>query len=458
MKGHSKIYSSVLISENAGYLINTFVSAALDFYLILNLGRSWFFLLLLLAIGIELTKQICLIRANTLKTIKTFVEKEYTKVIKTKIFFYTLFFFVFTCLSAISSIGFSLVLSNKTTQSYDIEKTSIQKNIDSLTESKNAYLEANNKYTLLQQNSDDTEKEAKNKLRETEDAYNKIVNEVKDEYNNLSQEYDKKEEEFGGVNTAEFKAWLNEVNYSEIRDVAKGKKETTEISEARIAYERAKEDYDDLTSGKAITRAKATAEAAKQEYDSKVELLGSIDSNEIRLKEIAKEELDNASSSKEFILIARTFKLDDHTDKIKFFLFLVLAVVTEIGIVINSPKIILNDEILGLYARDLPPECDLAKLKKKIAKYNKDFGYDKIIEEYKLPKEIKSQIKSLEKENSELKKGINIKNSEIENLNKEIITSKEEVKNLSSKMEEKKKETNPEILSLIDEIENMIKE
>ena len=458
MKGHSKIYSSVLISENAGYLINTFVSAALDFYLILNLGRSWFFLLLFLAIGIELTKQICLIRANTLKTIKTFVEKEYTKVIKTKIFFYTLFFFVFTCLSAISSIGFSLVLSNKTTQSYDIEKTSIQKNIDSLTESKNAYLEANNKYTLLQQNSDDTEKEAKNKLRETEDAYNKIVNEVKDEYNNLSQEYDKKEEEFGGVNTAEFKAWLNEVNYSEIRDVAKGKKETTEISEARIAYERAKEDYDDLTSGKAITRAKATAEAAKQEYDSKVELLGSIDSNEIRLKEIAKEELDNASSSKEFILIARTFKLDDHTDKIKFFLFLVLAVVTEIGIVINSPKIILNDEILGLYARDLPPECDLTKLKKKIAKYNKDFGYDKIIEEYNLPKEIKSQIKSLEKENSELKKGINIKNSEIENLNKEIITSKEEVKNLSSKMEEKKKETNPEISSLIDEIENMIKE
>lgn len=432
---HSTFYKILTTTDNAGYVINSLVSAILDFYLVLNLGPSWWYLLLAMVIGIELTKQVCLIRANTLKTIESFIGRQSGKIHK-KIRRYSAFFLVFTFISLVSSIGFSLVLSNKTSQSFDIEKTTIQKNIDSLTESKNTYLEANKKYTELQQSSDDSEKAAKETLRTAEDEYNKVKNEATDAYEKLSRQYDQKAVELGGTSTPEFKQWLINVDYYNVRDYGKGKKESTALKNARTAYERAQEDYDDLVSGKAITRAKAAAEAAKEEYDSKVALMGTLDELEIQLKKISQEELEAADSTKEFMLIARTFKVDEYTDKIQFFIFMLLALVTEVGIVINSPIIILDDELLGLYARDIPENVNIKQLKKKIADYNRDFGYDKKAEEYSLPKNIIKELNDYDKKVVSLSTELTKLKDEYGNLTKIHDTLNIEYKNLMDERNE----------------------
>lgn len=374
----NKVYSMIGVIS---YIVTTAISAFLNIYLFMNLDPSWRWFTMCMSLSLEVLKAYVLIRANTYRSLKEYLincKLEFKKVAK-KIYMYYGFYVFFAVLSITAGLMFSLNISDKTEQGFAIERQAIVQNINSLTESREKYTAALEKFTNLQDNSDESEKLAREEMWKAEDAYKK-----------LSNQWDFKQKE---LTTEEFEQWKLDVDYSKVkRD-----------------YQRAKEDYESIQKGTALTRAQSAYEAAESEFRGKESLFGNLDDLNLQLSELNKKEIAAAGSSKGFILLAQTFGIPDKVKQVKFFILLLASLLIELGIWISSPDLRLDGKLLYTYRNDigLTNKKDADKLFKEIEDTNKRYSVKeeevKIIEKdtpktLKELENLKEQISILERE------------------------------------------------------------
>ena len=376
----SRIYSMVGIMS---YVVTTIISAFLNIYLFMNLDSSWKYFTLALSLSLEVLKAFTLIRANTYRSLREYMANckfDFQKVTK-KMFVYYGFYVFFAVLSLTAGLMFSLTISDKTEQNFSIQKQEITQNIQTITESKTAYDKAYNEYNTYYDTYDEDVKIAKQTMRDAQDKYD-----------TLSQQWDTKQRE---LTPEEFSKWKADVDYKKVKNDAAD----------------AKEDYEDLISGKTLSRKQKTMEDAKADYDSKVALFGGLNELNLQLADLNKQELAAAGSSKGFILLAQTFGIPDKANKIKFVILLLASFLVEVGIWISSPDLRLDSSLLYSFRNDigLSNKKDVEKLLKEIEDSNTRYSVKKEPEKPKVvevdsPKTLKEmenlreQIASLERE------------------------------------------------------------
>lgn len=368
------------------YITTTIISATLNIYLLSNLDSTWKLFLLSMSLSLEFGKALILVRANTYKSLKEYLKNckfEFGKVHKKMIRYYA-FYVTFAVLSVTAGLCYSLTITDKSEQGFAIEKQAIVQNINSVTESREKYTAALEKFTMLQDNSDESEKLAREEMWAAEDAYKKLAN-----------QWDIKQRE---LTTEEFEQWKLDVDYSKVkRD-----------------YQRAKEDYESIQKGTALVRAENTYKAAESEYNNKVALLGALDDLNLQLSELNKKELAAAGSSKCFILLAQTLGIPDKVKQVKFFILFYVSLLIEFLIWLSSPDLKLDGDLLYSYRNDigLTTKKDADKLFKEIEDTNKRYSQakeekpkEKIIEKdtpktLKELENLKEQVALLERTNS----------------------------------------------------------
>ena len=346
------------------YIACTIISAILNIYLLSKLDQSWAWFLLTMSLSLEFGKAYILIKANTYRSLAEYLKNcKFTasKVISKERIFYSLYV-LFAVLSITASLCFSLTITDKTEQGFSLQKQEISQNIDTVEKSQIRYEEALSKFTMLQDNKELSEKTAKENLRSTKEAYEEA-----------GIKLDKKAQELCAAAGDDPKNWTRyrkgTPEYDKYRDDIGYEKITRE-------YNYAKEDYDDIVSGKALVRAEETYNNSKSDYDEKVKLYGSLESLKLQLSSINKEELEMAGSSKCFILLANTFGVPDKVKTIKFIILLYVSLLVELCIWLSSPDLRLDGDLLYTYRNDLglSTKKDVDKLLKEIKDTNKRFS------------------------------------------------------------------------------------
>lgn len=346
------------------YIACTIISAILNIYLLSKLDQSWAWFLLTMSLSLEFGKAYILIKANTYRSLAEYLKNckfIASKVISKERIFYSLYV-LFAVLSITASLCFSLTITDKTEQGFSLQKQEISQNIDTVEKSQIRYEEALSKFTMLQDNKELSEKTAKENLRSTKEAYEEA-----------GIKLDKKAQELCAAAGDDPKNWTRyrkgTPEYDKYRDDIGYEKITRE-------YNYAREDYDDIVSGKALVRAEETYNNSKADYDEKVKLYGSLESLKLQLSSINKEELEMAGSSKCFILLANTFGVPDKVKTIKFIILLYVSLLVELCIWLSSPDLRLDGDLLYTYRNDLglSTKKDVDKLLKEIKDTNKRFS------------------------------------------------------------------------------------
>lgn len=392
----SKIYSMIGIMC---YVVTTIISAFLNIYLFMNLDSTWKYFTLALSLSLEVLKAFTLIRANTYRSLKEYMANckfKFNKVTK-KMFVYYGFYVFFAVLSLTAGLMFSLTISDKAEQGFSIQKQEITQNIQTITESKTAYDKAYNEYNTYYDTYDEDVKIAKQTMRDAQDKYD-----------TLSQQWDINQRE---LTPEGFSKWKAEVDYKKVKNDAID----------------AKEDYEDLISGKTLSRKQKTMEDAKTDYDSKVALFGSLNELNLQLADLNKQELAAAGSSKGFILLAQTFGIPDKSSKIKFAILLLASLLIEVGIWISSPDLRLDSSLLYSFRNDigLSNKKDVDKLLKEIEDSNTRYS----VKEVEKPKTVEIDSPKTLKEMENLRE-------QIVNLEREKASQKEIIDELSNPLDE----------------------
>lgn len=387
----NKVYSMVGVIS---YIVTTAISAFLNIYLFMNLDPSWKWFTMCMSLSLEALKAYVLIRANTYRSLKEYLincKLEFKKVAK-KMYMYYGFYVFFAVLSITAGLMFSLNISDKTEQGFAIERQAIVQNISSLTESREKYTAALEKFTNLQDNSDENEKLAREEMWKAEDAYKKAGNDLDSFAEKIMQR--------DGITLQKARQTSEYQNY---------RNQEIDYDSLSRNYQRAKEDYESIQKGTALARAQSAYEAAESEFRGKESLFGSLDDLNLQLSELNKKEIAAAGSSKGFILLAQTFGIPEKVKQVKFFILLLASLLIELGIWISSPDLRLDGNLLYTYRNDigLTNKKDADKLFKEIEDTNKRYSVKeeevKIIEKdtpktLKELENLKEQISVLERE------------------------------------------------------------
>ena len=385
------------------YIACTIISAILNIYLLSKLDQSWAWFLLTMSLSLEFGKAYILIKANTYRSLAEYLKNckfQATKVIHKERTFYGLYV-LFAILSITASLCFSLTITDKTEQGFSLQKQEITQNIETVSKSQTKYEEALSKFTMLQDNKELSEKEAKETLRNATEAYEEA-----------GIKLDNKAKDICVASGDDPRNWTHyrkgNPEYDKYRDAIGYEKITRE-------YNYAKEDYDDIMSGKALVRAEEAYNNTKADFDEKVTLYGSLETLKLSLSNLEKQELEAAGSSKCFILLAKTFGVPDKVRTIKFIILLYVSLLVELCIWLSSPDLRLDGSLLYSFRNDLglSTKKDVDKLLKEIKDTNNRFSTKaeeepkvKIVEKVpvKMSKEmdnLKEQIELLNREKSE---------------------------------------------------------
>lgn len=376
----SKIYSSI---GWFCYITCSVISAVLNIQLLKNLDNSWAPFLIAMSLSLEFAKAFILIRANTYRSVKEYLGKckFSSDNVKRKMLTFYGIYILFAILSITASLTFSLNITDKTEQGFAIQKQAIEQNISSLNESREKYSAALEKFTLLQENSDDEVKKTKEEMWAAEDAYNDAGNKLDAKANEIMVRDNLKLSQ--ARNTVEYRNYRNtEIDYDGFKK----------------KVERATDEYNSTISGLALQRAKNTYESVETEYNGKIALYGTLDELNLQLSELNKKEIAEAGSAKGFILLAQILGIPDKAKQVKFCILLFVSLLIELCIWLSSPDLRLDGNLLYSYRNDLQlkNEKEVKKLFAEIKNTNKSFSVEEeIIKEVKYSKAVDEKVKEI---------------------------------------------------------------
>lgn len=379
----------------ASYILSTIISATFNIIMLREIGITTFDKILMVSasIALEGVKAAILIKANTFRSM-------YRKIKIVKLCFamitsYTSYF-LFALLSITAGLGFSMTATAKQESAYSNQIEAVRMDISTLAQKEEVYKEALTVFENLQNNYDGELKDSRDNVRKAEDELkNYYLSEEYLSYMDKNRRYYSVREEFG----ASSQEWIDWNNNYQIEKT----KVLSEESRLKTVLERQKEDYSDIESGKALSRAESKLELATEDYDSFKNEFGDNNSLLKRERILIDEENKNTSSGKMFVLFANTlFKgeytaNDEEVRMIKFWILLLISILIEMAIFTCSPDVVVERTLLERFKHYLPDDMDVTKIIKIFEVEQKKFLYD---EEESKPKIKKTRVK---KEVAEIK-------------------------------------------------------
>lgn len=364
------------------YIACTIISAILNIYLLSNLDSSnWKFFMLVMSLALEFGKAYVLIRANTYRSLSEYLKNckfKATKVKKREFTFYGIYL-LFAALSITASLGFSLTITDKTEQGFELGKAGIERNISTLENYNKDEEKLEQSLLSLNEKIDELENKSKELDKSTNSLTKKIAN-----------------EKGWDINTSSNKIWnLPEYRLSDEKIEFDGVRK--EIKKCETERDRLNEKLNETKENK---ESFILVNGNKQELDNKLDALKN-------------KEKEEAGSSKMFILLAETFGIPDQVKKIKFFILLFVSLLVELCIWLSSPDLKLDGDLLYSFRNDigLSNKRDVDKLLKEIKETNTRFSFKK--------EEKKQDVKIIEKTPEKVLKEIDNYKEQIEILNRE---------------------------------------